>query len=71
MILGHHTEKITNLWNSVNRKAFLIEHNFSEGYIKSITRGIKKNYDHRVAELTKDLVTFRRISKPNYQFLKP
>jgi len=71
LLLGHQSEKVKTLWNIVNRKAFLIEHDFSEGYIKSIATETKKYSDDRVTELIKDLATFRRLSRLRYQFLKP
>jgi hypothetical protein len=78
LLLGHQSEKVKELWNKVDRREFLRTHNFSEGYITSITaigeKGktkFKKYSDYRVTELIKDLATFRRLSRPRYQFLKP
>jgi hypothetical protein len=71
LLLGHTSQKVADLWAIVHKKEFLLTHDFSKGFIHSVMTGTKYYHDDRVSELVTDLVRFRKLSKPKYQFLKP
>jgi hypothetical protein len=83
LLLGHHSQKVAELWESLSaeRKVkFLKHHGYSKAFIYRIINGSQKYFTFRVEFLILELLRFKGIDskntkntlkRPNYQFLKP
>jgi len=79
MLLGHHSEKVKELWEQVKEKdLFCATYGYGRTFIERTINGKQKKATNRVHNLILDLVkgrnvasSFKAVKPVNYSFLHP